>query len=262
MSATETLYSMAHLPPETAITLQGITAAYYQLSRLCHPDRDNTPGATERFQKLNELYTTALSQLESPQPSTIRKVQVPAATVLHGGTVAARYARASTPHGQKTTYEHHTVIVSVAKNTRLPAWVHVDSAGDELPGYARRGDAMVELIDADALVVAGPHTSSDVIARRIPGTYDLVAWATISSEQELVTGSTVQVTSAFHQSMAVSIGDWPTLQPQPIEFPGRGLPDSAGDVGTLRVFVTGDAKLRPCVATELANHYRAQRIPT
>lgn len=257
MPAAAALYKLAQLPEQTAATLKGVTAAYHQLAREWHPDRNCAPEATARFQEADKLYKQAIAQLSAPPEIYVRRVAVPAATVMCGGTVAATYTRASTTASGDVAYAWHTETVPVAQNAALPAMATVDAAGDELPGHQVRGGAVFELIDASACVE--PNFGA-INAQRVPGTHDLVAWVTIETESALVNGSTLAVLSPFWETAApLDTGEWPTMRPQPLEFPGLGLHTPGGERGTLFLHASGGAPaaLRPAVAKKLAHHYRA-----
>lgn len=253
--AAAALYEMAELPANTAPTLRGVTNAYHLLARELHPDRNDADDATERFQAADRLYRQAIAQLSAPPPVIVRRVVVPAETVLMGGAVEATYTRASTTESGDVVYGWHTETVPVAANAAMPATVTVTTAGDEMPGYAARGATTFELIDDDTTPVA-----ADVVAHRVANTHDLVGWVTIETEEKLINGNTVAVASPFWAAAAaIATGEWPTMRPQPLVFPGCGLPTPTGTVGALLLYATTGpaAKLRPAVATKLAKHYRA-----
>ena len=253
--AAAALYEMAQLPADTAPTLRGVTNAYHLLARELHPDRNNAADATERFQAADALYKLAIVQLSAPPPVIVRRVVVPAETVLKGGGVEATYTRATTTAAGDVVYGWHTETVSVAANAAMPVTVTVTTAGDEMPGYAARGAATFELIDDNTIPVA-----ADVVVHRVANTHDLVGWVTIETEDKLINGNTVAVASPFWAAAApIATGEWPTMRPQPLVFPGCGLPTPTGAVGALLLYATTGptAKLRPTVATKLASHYRA-----
>jgi DnaJ domain len=54
-------YELLEVPP--GATLDQIKHAYRRKARLYHPDADQTPGATERMQQINDAYAHILEQL-------------------------------------------------------------------------------------------------------------------------------------------------------------------------------------------------------
>ena len=247
------LFSLANMEC-TQPTMLDVDKAYHTLSLECHPDREN--GSNERFHDLAALYDRAKTAFEQscghvPPATMVYAVRVPASVLETGGAVPVLFNRACPQ--SRTGYAEHTELVSVPRRAALPIWVHIRGAGDCVPPTTTRGDVLVQLVDE--IVAVGPTW---VIGTRAAETHQVIAFATVVSEQELILGAQVQVQSPAGV-VTLHTGTWPTLQPQPLIFSQMGLARIDGGRDDLLLYVGAGhaAALSPRVKAALANFYSA-----
>lgn len=248
------LLSLAHMDCKQP-TVSDVDKAYHLLSLKCHPDRGN--GSNEQFHELTSLYERAKEAFQAtasvPTPPTtmVYAVCVSALVLETGGAVPVLFNRAC-PHS-RTGYAEHTELVNVPRRAPLPLWVHMGAVGDQSATSPIRGDVLVQFVDE--IVTAGP---SCVVGTRIAETHQIVAFATVVSEKEIVMGAQVQVQSPAG-IVTLHTGTWPTLHAQPLVFANMGLARSDGTRDNLLLYVSAGhgAALTPRVKTALANFYDA-----
>jgi hypothetical protein len=245
MAATAELMKLAGLPFEAPATVALLNTARRKLQLMYHPDR--TGGSAEGFHKITMLHARAKHEL------------VPMITVFASGVTNDMLEFASTTPVEftRTTdkeqigYERHTISATVPFRAALPIAVHVQGCGDLTP-CGGRGDVVIQLCDQ----IVPKDDTARTMAVRVPETWDLVAMASVNTEDEMILGARLTVQTPYGVAH-FNTGPWPSLQPQPQKYPGYGMLMPDGGRGTLIVWYSNAATLSPRTATLLANAYAA-----